>query len=66
VIAWAGTGGVPSGALATATSALAALGIVLGAAVAGKLCGIATGSLWHRRLRSRFTQRVRALAEATA
>jgi hypothetical protein len=64
VIVWAGTGGLPSGILAAATAALAALGVVLGAAVAGKLCGIAAGSLRHRRLRSRFTRRIRALAEA--
>jgi hypothetical protein len=63
VIVWASTGGVPSGILAAATSALAALGVVLGAAVAGKLCGIAVGSLRHRRLRSRFTRRVRTLAD---
>ena len=59
---WVIASGLPNGVLSIGTAVLTYIGVVVGSAVVGKLAGLATGRLRHRRLKRQFAQRLAGVA----
>lgn len=59
---WVIASGLPDGLLSIGAAVLTYIGVVVGSAVVGKLAGIATGRLRHRRQKRQFAQRLAGVA----